>query len=1033
MAWTKEQQQAFETTGKNIIVSAGAGSGKTAVLTKRVINHLHNNIHINELLILTFTNAAAKEMKERIRSSIKSDETLKEELKKIDEAYITTFDAFSLAIVKKYHYLLNLPSNPKITDDTLINILKRNTLREVINEYYEQEDSEFLNLIDMFCQKDDTFIFNELSNVINALDNMGSVRDFLETYTFKKENFSYYYDLYEKLVLRKKNELIYLCDNLLTKVDEDYYQNLLFFRDTLNKATSYQQLYEIKSIKLPILKKNIDEEIKVLKEQLAGKLKNFKNYFRFQTKDDLEKSYLDMEKIINIIVKILKTYFQKYEQLKKEKGYFDFATIFNYALNLLENYPFVLEELKSSFKEIMVDEYQDTNDVQEKLLNLLGNNNVYMVGDIKQSIYRFRNANPYLFKDKYDNYKQNMGGIKIDLLKNFRSRKEVIHNINQIFILIMDNFIGGANYLEDQTMSFGNLEYEEQKDKTKDYFMECVTYPLFDTFNFSKEEIEAFYIGKRIKKMVQEKFPVYDKDKKILRDVSYKDFCILIDRTTSFDLYKKVFDYLEIPLLVLKDETLSANIHFLTIKNLFVLLTKLDSREYDDDFKYSFVSLARSFLFSLTDEEIYETLNNHDWYNSKVIKTLKNVLDNIKAKSLKQIFEELLKETNYYEKLILIGNISASLIILENLENKALECSEFGFTYKEFVSYLQEIIKENISVKYRDIKPNNNEVEIMTIHKSKGLEFPICFYAGLYKNFNLQELNNHFFFHKDFSFVVPLMNEGLMDTFLKDLIKDKTLKEEISEKIRLFYVALTRAKEKMIFVYPNTSFKESIKEQGIICDYNRLEYRNFLNILESIDEVVKPYKKIISLEELGLTKDYLKRKEKNLQLDNKIIKVNELDTNVTIKKEEKYSKTIKSLLTTKEKKDICLGNELHEILKYFDFQKPNFSLITNEYYQGKIKSLYYNPLIQNNLKGKFYQEYEFYYESDDVMHHGIIDLFIVLDKEIILIDYKLLKVNDENYLKQLKGYKQYLWDTFKLNVKAYLYSLLEEQAIFLDI
>ena len=205
----------------------------------------------------------------------------------------------------------------------------------------------------------------------------------------------------------------------------------------------------------------------------------------------------------------------------------------------------------------MIDEYQDTNDIQENFISMIENNNVYMVGDIKQSIYRFRNANPYIFKNKYDSYADNDGGLKIDLVKNFRSREEVLDNINEIFNYIMDNDIGGAEYHESHEMVFGNNSYIEEGKTEQEYNMEILEYHYDKDSKYTKEEIEIFTIADDIINKISNKFKVFDKDEKLLRDITYNDFVILMDRTTDFDLYKKIFEYKGIPLTLYKDDKLN--------------------------------------------------------------------------------------------------------------------------------------------------------------------------------------------------------------------------------------------------------------------------------------------------------------------------------------------------------------------------------------------------------------------------------------------------------------------------------------------
>ena len=251
----------------------------------------------------------------------------------------------------------------------------------------------------------------------------------------------------------------------------------------------------------------------------------------------------------------------------------------------------VREELANYFSEILIDEYQDTSDIQETFISLISNNNVYMVGDIKQSIYRFRNANPYIFKNKYDNYSNHLNGEKIDLNKNFRSRSEVINNINLMFNYIMNDNIGGADYKTSHQMVFGNTAYNNNEE----FNMQILTYDHDKSFN--KNEIEAFLIAKDIKNKINNKYQVFDKKTSSLRGATYNDFVILMDRTTDFELYKKIFEYQNIPLAIYKDETLNGEVDTTVLCNLLCLIKATRERDFSTKFKYLFTSIARSFLF----------------------------------------------------------------------------------------------------------------------------------------------------------------------------------------------------------------------------------------------------------------------------------------------------------------------------------------------------------------------------------------------------------------------------------------------------
>ena len=1026
MNYSAMQWQAIKKTGKNILVSAGAGSGKTSVLTARVINLLKNGRHIDELLILTFTNAAAQEMKERIRQAISKEDDLQDELLKLDESFICTFDSFALFLVKKYHCLLNLPSNPKISDNTLIDILQKECMREVFDRYYTKEDVNFFKLIESFCVKDDDNLLNEFLNIAKKLELKLDVQEYLDNYLINYYNDEYFEKLfneYEQIVLNKVQEIENIVEEV-SYIDKNYCDKLNDALQNLFKAQGYSDVKLLSGIVLPRLSKDASLELKMVKDDISATLKELKNLVKFGFKDDLKEDYFKTKDNTSVLINILKDYFQLYEEKKTLLGYFDFTTIFKIAYYLVKIHPHILGELKEQFKEIMVDEYQDTNDLEEAFINLIGQDNIYMVGDIKQSIYRFRNANPNLFKEKYELYKDEKNGYKIDLIDNFRSRKEVLTNINLLFNPLMSDALGGANYFLEHQMVFGNKSYEEIKDNC-DYNMEIISYE--PSKEYLKEELEAFYIANDIKKRILNKEKVVSN--KTLREIKYEDFCILMDRGSDFLLYQKIFNYLGIPIHAYYDEQIKSNIHFQTLKNAFLLINKMADKEKDEDFKMAFVTLARGFLFNLTDEEIYQIVTNNLYYDSEVIKTFKPVLLGIDAKPLRIILDEILEVTNYYEKMISIGNINDGMVLVDYFKNFVIECSRFGYTYEDFTNYLNNLVDYKLELKYRFEKKNDNCVKLMTIHASKGLEFPVCYYSGLYKKFNLADIKEHFLYSKKYGLVSSIDKEGIYTTFVKELVKNNFYMEEISEKIRLFYVALTRSKEKMIFLLPNN---DKLVLNSKITDNIKLKARSFADFLALLKKYYQPY--IKQVDDIKVSKAYLTPKTKEIKkVEASKLMVMELEKDNNREEQKTFSKKTNELNTLQELENMKLGTKFHETLQYLDFNKPRLDLISDNFIRNKIKVFLDSEIIKNSLSDKIFHEYEFISSNEDELLHGIIDLLIVKENEILIIDYKLQNVSSKEYLTQLKGYKEYIVKTFKKPVKTYLYSIILESFNLLDI
>ena len=649
-----------------------------------------------------------------------------------------------------------------------------------------------------------------------------------------------------------------------------------------------------------------------------------------------------------------------------------------------------------------------------------------MVGDIKQSIYRFRNANPNLFKEKYLNYEKGIDGFKIDLLDNFRSREETLNNINYLFDDIMDLEIGGADYKESHRMRFGNKKYNEVKKDNQNYDFEIYNYNLEDK-EYSKDEVEAFIVVSDIKDKVNNHFQVFDKKKQILRDITYDDFVVLIEKSTNFELYKKIFEYFGITLTIVKDENISDSYDLYIIKNILILLRNLKEKKFDKEFWYCYLSIGRSYLFSLDDNYLYKKIKNKDLNDDIIINTLNNIINDIDILPLPNIINKIIESFNFYEKLITVGNIEESIIRLDYIEKLSSDLGNLNYTYIDFINYFDKMINNKEKIEYSLNKEVSNSVKIMTIHKSKGLEYPICYYTGLTSKFNIMDTKKRFFFDEKFGIVTPFIDGGIRNTIYSTLYKEKFIKEDISEKIRLFYVALTRAKEKMILV---TSLKDEESNDEISLD-TKLKYTSFSSVLNSLNNKLIKYIKDIDLNNLNLTKDYTMYKKTNIfdkiNKTNEIIKVEELNININNIDKKRYSKTNLSLITKEEKEKLDFGIKLHKIFEVVDFKTKDLSFIEPEYHKY-LNKFFESELMKNINDAKIYKEYEFI--NDD--SHGIIDLMLEYNDYIDIIDYKLMRIEDLEYIKQLNGYKEYIENKTKKNVNIYLYSIMSFEIKKLD-
>lgn len=1021
--WTKEQTEAIYKDGTNIIVSAGAGSGKTAVLTERVLEKVKNGVSLSNLLILTFTKMAAKEMRERIGSKLKEN-NLTEELVLLDTADITTFDAYALALVKKYHYYLNLSKNINIIDSSVMEIFKRDTLERIFNDLYEKEEEKFLALIKEYSVKDDREIFEYVLTLNNKLDLKTNKREYLNSYIdnkYNEDNINKDINEYTKMLLKLidsiRDYLEYIDDN-------DYLDKLYNVISPLLSSGSYDEIKSNIEFKMPIAR-GVSDITKLYKDKISDCLKEIKKYTSYDSERSILEGILKTKEYAKEIVSLVLKLDEEVDKYKKKYDYYEYADIAGFAIKLVKENKEIREEIKNNLNEILIDEYQDTNNIQEEFISYISNNNVYMVGDIKQSIYRFRNANPYIFKNKYDNYSNNNGGIKIDLNKNFRSREEVINNINLLFDRIMDDDIGGASYQASHEMVFGNMMYKGEGDNKENNNFEVYSY-LNET-NYKKEEIEAFVIADDIQNKINNKYQAFGKEEKANRNIKYSDFVILMDNSKNFELYKKILEYRGVPTTIMKAGNLLDGELVVIIKNIVNFIIKIKEGNIDTEFKRLFMSLGRSFLFSIDDNILFDYFVNKDFYNSDIYKITKEISDKINTISLEELLDTIIEAYDIYNKLILIGDYQANILRLEKLSDITSNLANLNYSVYDYAKYLNDIIENNIKIEYSVNEVNENTVKIMTIHASKGLEFNICYFSGLYSKFNIREAINKFSYDEKYGIILPYKDNFIYNTIYHSLSYRNYVIENISERIRLLYVALTRAKEKMIFVLPQNKSENVININDVVDFDIRSKYNSFASIMYSLESITKDYYRNISLEDINLTKQYNLIKNGNYKKEINVIedkiKVEEISTQVEIKEEKSFSKKDVHIISLEEQNKLDYGTRIHELFELTNFHNPDYNNLSIK--EKKIIDNFISQIDINNAI--IYKEYEFIYNEDNTLYHGIIDLMLVYEDNIKIIDYKLKNIDDMSYLKQLNGYKKYIENTFNKKTQIYLYSILNNK------
>lgn len=881
--FSKEQQQAITQKGSNIIVSAGAGSGKTEVLTQRVLHFIKNEgYHLDQFLILTFTRLAAGEMKERIRKAL--NEQNLDDASLVDTSDITTFDAYALSIVKRYHNILNVSPNVSIIDSNIISVKKRNIIKDIFEENYVKKDSLFTEMVSKFCFKDDALLQDLILKLHNAASLEIDFNNYLDTFidtfyneTIIQDHLNYYLEIIKE-EREKLLEIIKKLPNipLSKKGDELLVDKLYEICQFLFANNDYDNL--IISLKDAILPRqpsslSTDEDKKNFAKfkQIFDKLKE-KLTTLPQSEKEFYEYFTSLFPYINILIDFTKQLEERILEYKKNNNVYEFQDIAKMALDLFENHEDIRQEIKNHLKMIMIDEYQDTSLIQEKFIQQIANDNVYMVGDIKQSIYRFRNAVCDIFKNKYQAYSNKEGGVAIDLNKNFRSRKEVLDDINYIFKQIMFLDLGGADYKNSHIIEYGNKKYLKNGSSSQN---NNATFIFYDSQTKDKIETEIEIIAKDIINKINNKYQVFDKDKNGLRDCTFSDFCILLDRGSSFDKYVEIFNEHHIPLFVENDENISNNIVVLVFTNILKLVKCILNNDYESkEFIHSFLSIARSFIYKYDDQKLYDICTNKDFKEDKIILDFQKIIFANKDLPTYHLFLKIIFELNIYNSLISLGDVKKNESYLDAFLDVFKQMSELDYTIDDFITYLKHINDYNLKIVLPSLNDDIDSVKLMNIHKSKGLEFPIIYFAGLTKMYNREELKMKYGVSQKYGLYFPTFQKK------ENIIKTRNAEyegfEDSSEKIRLFYVALTRTKEKMIFAMPISSllYKQKMylmireKANKLFTTYNTFEkifnlfikkeinYETFILLVKKINFSL-PYSFLISKEKNNYTLERL--------------------------------------------------------------------------------------------------------------------------------------------------------------------------------
>ena len=898
------------------------GSGKTTVLVERIINKIINEkIDIDKLLIVTFTNAAASEMRQRILEAIysKIDENpenldLQRQILLLNKANISTIHSFCLEVIKNYFYEIGISSNFRIGDTSEIELLKQETLEEVFEKLYEEKNEEFIELVNIYSgYRDDSSLKELILKIYNYSQSMPFPAEWINESVekFNLENKleqDFGKTLWGQILLEYFIDEIKSCisdlEGLTIKLErefdlERYYSVILNDIENLKKLVKENQTWNDIYINLNNIKFEtwprqaktdceLKDECKQIRDEVKERVKDLNKKIFIYSSEEANQDIYEMYGILKSLQQVILEFSNKYQENKKDKNIIDFNDIEHYALKILvkkdeeENYvpTDIALNYKEKFVEIAIDEYQDSNLVQEYILTTISNgNNIFMVGDVKQSIYKFRQARPELFLEKYDKYILAEDeevtcneDTKIQLFKNFRSRKNVLDFTNIIFENIMSKKLGDIDYNEKEYLNLG-ADFEECKELTsgkveldiidlsEQIEEENVGVALLgdpqqnDDVVLEKTELEAKFVSNRIKELLESNLHIYDK-KHGYRKITYKDIVILL-RTTSnvANIYEKELNKLELP--VFSDSTSS---YFETeeIQTILSVLRIIDNPNSD----IPLVTVMRSEIGGFTDNELVEirlASKNTSYYEAleevknesgesnlkqKVIGFLK-MLEEWQQKQEYLALDELIwyiyESTNYYDFVNSNPNGELKTANLKLLFEKAKDYEKASFKgLYNFINYIDKISKSSGDVgSAKLIGENENVIRIMSIHKSKGLEFPVVFLCGTGKMFNVQDLNQNILLHQDMGFGPKYINYERKieyNTLAKEAIRVKTLNEILSEEMRLLYVALTRAKEKLIITGCDKNLKKSIsqKENSNLDIVNIRKAKSYLDWLELV-------------------------------------------------------------------------------------------------------------------------------------------------------------------------------------------------------
>lgn len=868
--WTADQQKVIDLRDSNILVSAAAGSGKTAVLVERIIGRITDKqapVDIDRLLVVTFTKAAAAEMRGRIGEALQQkleqapdDDNLQRQIGLLHNAQITTIDSFCQHIIRNYFHVIDLDPMFQVGDETDLKIMKEAVLGEVLEQKYadarQKENQVFLDAMQMFATGRTD---KEIESIVLKLYELA------QSYPFPDEQLEQWKNSY---ALRSVEEMEqtewmekYIADvqMIVAECEKKAFAAYQISVDgvgleayTPTIQTEWQQIKELRKCKtlqelcdgigkisfgrLSAIRgnkhdKELQEQIKALRASYRDKgIEQLQKEMLAEPPEEMLAMMQQMDAPVRELVQLTIDFGKAFAEKKREDGIIDFADMEHFALQILvtrdedgNSVPSATaKELQEYYEEIMTDEYQDSNYVQEMILTSISRGPeqspyLFMVGDVKQSIYQFRLARPDLFMEKYHAYDTEEGGNRrIDLRQNFRSRASVLESANYIFERIMRQDFGGIAY-DDAAKLVPGAVFDPCEERTADQTeIILLNMDAQEDNDFGKRELEAMAIGQKIRDMVQGDHPMYVSDKGGYRPIEYRDIVILLRSMKGWtEEFQETLADMGIPAMAPKKTGYFATFEVQTMLNL---LRVIDNLRQD----IPLVAVLRSPIYGLQDEElakiaaersglqyldnIWAYCDRHEDVLSEKLSDLLDTLQEYRRKaetvSVYELLREIYEETGYYALMSAMPGGEQRSANLDILLQQAIEFAENGHRgIFGFCRYIEMLKKSDIDFGEATVGTVANAVQLVSIHKSKGLEFPVVFVAGMGKQFNKQDMRKKLLLDVDYGVganYVDLEERLYKPTVMKRFIARQMLENSLSEEVRILYVALTRAKEKLI-------------------------------------------------------------------------------------------------------------------------------------------------------------------------------------------------------------------------------------------